>query len=65
MFGLFAVAGFGVVIGAPLLLLVAAALAAPSLILTDSTDVMPTSQEGPSLLPEVSGAIREPAHAAV
>jgi len=63
-FGLFALAGFGVVVGAPLLLLVAAAFAAPALVLRDSADVMPTSPGGARRFDDVSAAIREPAHAA-
>jgi len=63
-FGLFSLAGFGVVVGAPLLLLVAAALAAPAFVLRDSADVMPTSHDGAPPSADVNAEIREPAQAA-
>ena len=63
VFGLFSLVGFGMVAdGAPLALLIGAALATPALVLRDSADAKPTSYEGSRKVPGVSGAI--PAHAA-
>lgn len=63
VFGLFGVAGFGVVAGSLLLLLIGAALAAPALVLRDSVEATPPSHKEPWQVPRVGTAI--PAQAAM
>ena len=63
VFGLLSAVGFGVVAaGAPLALLIGAALATPALVLRDSADAKPTSYEESRQVPRVGDVI--PGHAA-
>lgn len=61
-FGLFGLAGFGVVAGIPLVLLIGAALATPALLVRDSAEATSGESAEPGQVPRVNGAI--PAHAA-
>jgi hypothetical protein len=66
IFALFGLTGFGAAAGAPLVWLVAAAFAAPALILRNSREPATTAHDGPwHQLPNAADSMPQPAHAAV